>query len=193
MTETFSERTFLAVYGSPALQAAVGIDEDAKRPLRKAGKNPLHQELLQKRIAELKSQIPIGGLREALIRALLYAGMGRSGVDERGFESVRRIRQEYTDISLPAFKTLVREQFNMLLIDTEAALTAIPSMLPAEPELRLKAFNLLKQVLSASGDLSAADRERIQRVAKLFGVDEKAAAVQTLSVVASNRKQSKAS
>ncbi len=33
---------------------------------------------------------------------------------------------------LPAFKALVREQFNMLLIDPEAALAAIPSMLPAD-------------------------------------------------------------
>ncbi len=88
MSETLAERTFLAVYGSPTLQAAVGIDPAATQPMRRAAKNPLHQELLQTRIAELKSRIPIGGLREAVIRALLYAGMARGAVDERGFEMV---------------------------------------------------------------------------------------------------------
>jgi pimeloyl-ACP methyl ester carboxylesterase len=193
MTEKLAERTFLAVYGSPALQAAEGIDEAAKRPLRKASKNPLHQELLQKRIAELKSQISVGGLRECVIRGLIYAGMKRAAVDERGFETVRRIREEHADLSLSAFKTLVREQFNILLIDTEAALTAIPAMLPADAELRLKGFNLIKQVLSARGEFSPDDRERLQRIAKLFGIDEKAGTAQTLSVVPSGRKQAKAS
>jgi Protein of unknown function (DUF3141) len=193
MTEAVAERTFLAIYGSPALQAAVGIDQTGTRPLRKAGKNPLHHELLQKRIAELKSQIPAGGLREAIIRALLYAGMGRGAVDERGFEAVRRIRKQHTDMPLSAFKALVREQFNMLLIDTEGSLAAIPAMLPPDKDLRLKAINLIKQVLSVSGELSADDRERMQRIAKLFGVDEKGSTVQPLSVVPSDRKQAKAS
>ena len=45
------------------------------------------------RIADLKSRIQVGGLREALIRTLLYVGMARGAVDERGFESLRRIRR----------------------------------------------------------------------------------------------------
>ena len=109
-----------------------------KRPLRKASKNLMHQDLLQKRIAELKSRIPAGGLREALMRGLLYAGMARGAVDERGFEAVRRIRKSHGDMPLAAFKALVREQFNILLIDTEAALAAIPSMLPPDAETRRK-------------------------------------------------------
>ena len=85
--------------------------------MRKAAKSPLHDELLRKRIADLKSRIPVGGLREAVVRALLYAGMPRAAVDERGFEAVRRIRQAHGDLPLPDFKALVREQFNMLLLD----------------------------------------------------------------------------
>ena len=85
--------------------------------MRKAAKSPLHRELLQKRIAELKSRIPVGGLREAVIRGLLYAGMARAAVDERGFEAVRRIRRTHGDMPLSDFKALVREQFYMLLID----------------------------------------------------------------------------
>jgi hypothetical protein len=170
--EVLSERTFLAVYGSPALQAAVGIDPAATQPMRRAAKSPLHQELLRTRIAELKSSIPIGGPREAVIRALLYAGMGRGAVDERAFEMIRRIRRSHGDLPLSAFKALVRDQFNMLLIDQEAALAAIPAMLPPDAETRHKAFELIRQVRGARGEWSADEEARMHEVARLFGVDD---------------------
>jgi pimeloyl-ACP methyl ester carboxylesterase len=179
MTEALAERTFLTIYGLPSLQAAVGLDPAATRPLRQAAKSPLHQELLQKRIAELKSRIPIGGLREAVIRGLLYAGMTRAAIDERGFELTRRIRQAHGDIPLSDFKALVREQFNMLLIDQEGALRAIPAMLPSDAEERRKAFDLIKQVLGARGEMSLEDETRMSEVARLFDVDDKRSGDQT--------------
>ena len=171
MSEALAERTFLTIYGSPLLQKAVGIDPDAARPLRQAAKNPLHNELLQKRIAELKSRIPVGGLREAVIRGLLYAGMKRDAVDERGFELARRIRKAYGETPLAEFKSLVREQFNMLLIDQDAALRAIPSMLPADAETRSKACDLIRQILMARGQLSPEDERRMNEVARLFALE----------------------
>ena len=107
-----------------------------------------------------------------MIRGLLYAGMTRAGIDERGFEAMRRIRETHSELSLPAFKALVREQFNMLLIDQAAALAALPSMLPADAETRRTAFGLIKQVLTARGELSAQDESRLQEVARLFGLEE---------------------
>ena len=74
--EAFAERLFMATYGSPTLQAACGIDASATLPLRKAAKSALHEELIDKRIAALKSRVATGGLREAVIRALLFAGHG---------------------------------------------------------------------------------------------------------------------
>jgi hypothetical protein len=190
MIETLTERTFLAVYGSPVLQAAVGIDPAGTRPLRKASKHPLHDELVRKRIAELKSRIPAGGLREAVIRALLYVGLARAAVDERGFEAVRRIRRAHDDMPLPAFKALVREQFYILLVDTEAALAAIPSMLPADADTRRKGFDLIKQALSARGAFSDEDNKRMQRIARAFGLDEPT--VPNLTVIASARQEAQA-
>ena len=174
--ETLAERCFFTVYGSPTLQAAAGIEAATTRPLRRAAKSRLHDEFLQKRIAELKSRIAVGGVREAVIRSLLYAGMARAAIDERGFEMARRIRLAHGEMSLADFKTLMREQFNMLLLDPEAALAAVPSMLPPDAETRLKAFDLIKQVLGARGELSAEDKKRTGEVARLFGVDEEAIA-----------------
>src|SRR5206468_4328889 len=131
--DVWLEQMFFSVYGSPAVQALAGVDAAAPRPMRRAGKSRLHNELLQARIGELKSRISLGGLREAVIRSLLYVGMARGAMDERGFEMVRRIRRSHSGmppLSLPAFKSLVREQYLMLLIDPEASVAAIPSMLP---------------------------------------------------------------
>ena len=193
-SETFAERCFFTLYGSPTLQAAAGIDPAGTRPLRKAAKSPLHHELLHKRITELKSRIALGGLREAIIRALLYVGMGRAAVDERGFEALRRIRRAHADMPLSAFKALVREQFYLLLIDTEAALAALPSMLPADADTRRKAYELVKQVMIACGPLSDEDNKRMQRVAGAFGLDEAATTVPNLTVISSARQeQAKAS
>jgi hypothetical protein len=177
----------LAVYGAPVLQAAVGIDPAGTGPLRKASKHPLHHELLQKRIAELKSRIPVGGPREAGIRALLYVGLARGTVDERGFEALRRIRRTHGDMPLPEFKSLVREQFLMLMIDTEGALAALPSMLPPDAETRRKVFDLIKQVLSARGEFFGEENERLRRIAQAFGLDDASPAVRTLTVVPAAR------
>jgi len=123
--------------------------------------------------------MPVGGLPEATIRALLYVGMARASVDERGFELVRRIRETHGAMPLAAFKAMVREQFNMLLIDSEAALAAIPAMLPPDAETRRKALELIDTVLRARGELSAEDRKRLDDVAKLFGIDGESGASPT--------------
>jgi Protein of unknown function (DUF3141) len=175
--EAVAERTFLTVYGSPALQAAAGVDPIDTRPLRKPAKNRLYQELVQKRIAELKSHIPLGGLREAVIRALLYVGLGRGCVDPRGSETVRRLRSRYGDMPLSEFKRLVREQFAMLLIDEKAALTALPSLLPADSETRSEGFSVITQVMSASGEIAADDEKRLSEIGRLFGIGAEGATI----------------
>jgi pimeloyl-ACP methyl ester carboxylesterase len=170
-SEAWAERMFLGIYGSPTLQAAVGIDPSGTQRLRKASKNPLHRDLLQKRIAELKALIATGGLRAAVVRSLIYVGMNRAAVDERGFELARRIRETHGDMPIAEFKDLVREQFNILLIDQKAALEAIPSLLPPDLESREKAYELIQQVLRARGDLGAEDSDRMKEIARLFGVE----------------------
>jgi hypothetical protein len=184
--DAWSEKMFFAIYGSPALQAALGIDSAGGRSGQHAPKSALHKELIRSRIAELRSRIPVGGLREAAIRALLYAGMSRQAVDERGFESIRRIRSAQADmpaLALPDFKALVREQFYMLWIDEDACLAAIPSMLPADPAVRMKVFSLVKEILEARGKLTAEDTERLNRLAQVFGMDGKGESFRNLAAV----------
>ena len=170
MSERVSESVFLSIYGSPLLQAAVGIDP--KNGARKrAGKDPLHDQLVRERIAELKSRIPEGGIREATIRSALYVAMTRGAADERAFEAIRRIRRSEKDLNpLPIadFKSLVREQYFMLLIDAAAAIAAIPSMLPPDSGMRTRAFELIEQVVEAAGALPSEGQERLRHIKALF-------------------------
>jgi hypothetical protein len=168
--EELSEQTFLGIYGMPALQTAMGIDPHSSQRLRQVAKDPLHADLQHARIAELRQRMAMGGLPEATIRALLYVGLPRASVDERGFEAIRRIREANSTISLADFKAMVREQFLMLVIDSDAALAAIPAMLPDEPDVRKQAYEAIGRVLSSAGALSETDKQRLARVGDLFGL-----------------------
>jgi len=176
--EALSEAMFLAIYGSPALQSAVGVDPKSTLSRRRE-MNPKHRELLQARIADLKSKIGSGGLREAGIRALLYVGSVRGMVDERSLEALRRLRQadESARVTLAEFKMLVREQFFMLLLEREATLAAIPRLLPESMDERRKAFAAIQEVLSASAEISGQVAQRLKHVAGLFGLEDQGNAV----------------
>jgi hypothetical protein len=173
MRDTWGEWMFLSVYGSPLLQAAVGVDPADTHPMRRAGKSQLHRAFVDTRIAELRSGIAAGGLREGLVRAMLYVGMPRAAVDERGIEALRRMRASDSarKMTLAEFKAMVREQFFMLLIDEEAALAAIPDLLPKELDTRRKAFGMLREVLSAAGEIHGEVADRLRQMARLFGLD----------------------
>ena len=167
-----AERTFLAIYGSPALQAACGIDPHSQgAPLRKAASEPAASAAGGGADCRTSLAYRQGGVREASMRAALYVGMARQSVDERGFESIRRMRLASTDhqrLTLAQFKTMVREQFFMLLIDQEAALAAIPALLPPGADERQAALAAISDVISASGELSGDAAERMKRIANLF-------------------------
>ncbi|TAI64575.1 DUF3141 domain-containing protein [Bradyrhizobium sp. Leo170] len=170
--EALSEAVFLTVYGSSALQAAVGIDPQST-PSRRQEMSAEYRERLRARISELKSKIDEGGLREATIRGLLYVGSARGMVDERSLEALRQVRRNDSGprLALADFKMMVREQFFILLLDQKEALAAIPKLLPDDAQERRAAFAVIRDVLSASAAISGETAKRLHHVAELFGVD----------------------
>jgi hypothetical protein len=189
MTEKLSERMFLSVYGSPVLQSAVGVNQAT--PANKPTKSPLHRELVQSRIAELRSRIGFGGLRECLVRGMLHVGMARNRVDERGFAALRHFRalhKHLPQLTLTEFKALVREQYFMLLIDEDATLAAIPDLLPADIDTRREAFSALLQIHHATSEPTGESADRLKRIARLFGVElEPPAGNKTISTIGVSR------
>jgi hypothetical protein len=163
------EQLFLAVYGSPVLQALVGLAASDAPPRRRPGAEPEELAFIRRRIDDLKSRMAEGGPREAAIRALLYVGMGK-GVDERAFAVLRHIRERQgSGITLQEFKHIVREQSLMLRLDQSAALAALPAMMGEAPEIRAAALAAVREVIEATGPMSEEARGRLARVEAAVG------------------------
>ncbi|WP_419696764.1 DUF3141 domain-containing protein [Mesorhizobium muleiense] len=167
-TERMSESTFRRIYGNEAMQKALGVDTISDQRPRRAAKSLLHRELTEQRIIALHAAIGTGGLREAGIRSLIYVGMPRGSVDERGFEAIRRLRRNDAAQSLAEFKAMVRQQFLMLVIDEEAAIGALPGLLPPDEAQRLAVLEMLRGVLAAAGPLDDESARRMERVTAIF-------------------------
>ncbi len=170
--ERASEQMFMSVYGSPVLQAAVGIDPRSTARPQSAARSRLHAELKAKRIEELRSAFDKGGLLEAAVRSVLYVGSVRGSADERSFGAIRRFRHEgdmTRHLTIAEFKTIVREQFFMLLIDEKKALAAIPALLPPDEAERERALALMETTLTARGPLDTNEISRFNEVRRLFG------------------------
>ena len=163
------EEVFLATYGSPLLQALVGIRASDAPPRRRPGVEPERLAFIEQRIRELKEHIAQGGLTEAAIRSLVYIGLAGPGVDERAFNALRQIRAGQQEMTLEEFKRLVREQFFSLLIDPKAALEAIPRMLPPDPKARAETLALIREIVTASGELDTHRTAHLKEVEALFG------------------------
>jgi hypothetical protein len=71
----------------------------------------------------------------------------------------------------------VRDQYFMLLIDKDASLAAIPSMLPSDTQMRSKAFDLIKEVMAALGTPSPEDEKRLRQIERLFGIGDEGAMI----------------
>lgn len=165
------EQVFLAVYGSPLLQSLVGLGASDESPRRRPGMEPEQIEFIKARIAELKDRLGEGGLVEAFVRSLVYIRMVGQGVDERNFRALRRLRARYDKITLKEYKDLVRKQFFALLLDQNAAMAAIPSMLPDDRDKRAEVLDVIRELVPAAGKITDEQARRLEEVERLFGAD----------------------
>ena len=164
-----SEALFHVIYGSPLVQALVGLKACDENPRRRPGQDAAHVALVAQRKKELKDQIPDGGPREAVVRALLYIRMPEGVADERGFNFLRRMREETgKGVTLTAFKQLLREQFLMLLLDERRAVEAIPAMLDRDPELASRMTDNLGRMIELVGVQSRTSKARLAEIEALF-------------------------
>jgi hypothetical protein len=169
------EQMFLGIYSSPLLQAMLGLRAGDEPPRRHPGVEPERLAFIQKRIGEIKSRIAEGGALEAGIRSLAYIGMAGPGADERAFNVLREIRGSHGQLTLAEFKQVLREQFFALLLDREAALAAIPQMLPALASARARMLGTLRHVVTAAGELDEERSRRLAQIEKLYGAASAAA------------------
>ena len=162
------EQIFLALYGSPVLQAMLGLSASDEPPRKSPGIDPARAAMIRQRIGELKSGLAEGGPREAVIRALVYIGMAGPGVDERSFNELRQIRAEHQGLTLQAFKQVLREQFFSLMLDRDAALAGIAKMLPVDTAQRKSLLAVIHRAVEAAEPPVGERARRLAQIEQMF-------------------------
>jgi hypothetical protein len=169
MRDRACEELFHAIYGSPLLQALVGLKASDASPRQHPGTDAAHVAAVERHIANFKARVAEGGLQEAAIRALLYIRLAEGAADERGLALLRRIREEHGGgLTLSEFKQLVREQFFMLLLDEERALHAIPAMLARDRDGAVRAAQVIRRMGEVVGLKTKAAKARFAEVEAIF-------------------------
>lgn len=170
LRDSSTERLFMDIYGQPMLQALVGLGGDAHVHRRRPGAEPEHRRFVERRQAEIREQIALGGSHEAVMRSVIYVLGGAPATDGRNFRRLRASRAELEpNIQLADFKELMRDQFFILKQDREAALEAIPILLKGQTASQIDDYLAhIEHVLAASGELSEHAADRFERIRTLF-------------------------
>lgn len=164
------EQIFLNTYGSPLLQAMVGLEAPAA-PARHIERDLVREADEARLRSELETRFEAGGAAEAASRALIYVSQPDGGFDERGFNMLRRLREAQPAAgrrSLGKLKEMLKEQSLLVRLDEERAISAIPKLLPESADQRRATLEALHQVIAAEGRMPDESKRRLARVDALF-------------------------
>lgn len=167
-----TERLFMKVYGQPWLQILMGLRADDQRPLPLPGASPEHRRFVEQRKQILRDSVADGDIVQASVRALIFVLGGSATTDERNFQRLKATREEMgNDIDLNHFKTLVRNEFEMLNLDGHAAMEALPAMLQGEDRATIETYEThIEQVVKASEPLDDKTQARLALVKEFFAL-----------------------
>ena len=166
------EQIFMTTYGSPLLQALVGLRADGVETRRRTERELTRQAAIQRKRLELDGRIERGSPIEAALRAMIYVRRPEQTVDERGFTILKEINSEQQPserISLARFKELTKEQFLIMALDEERAIAAIPKLLPSDRKQRDALIGVIRRVVTSGGALQDEGKRRLSRIETLFG------------------------
>ena len=171
LRDAMTEGLFLNLYGSPLLQARVGLAVPETVPSRHIDRDLGREAAAAHMQAGLELLFHTGQLEEAVLRSLVYIRLPEGSVDERGFAAlklVRASRPAARRMSMARFKTMLKEQFLLVRQDAERAIDALPDLLGTDMAERAAALDILHQLLSARGSMSDEGKRRLARVETLF-------------------------
>jgi pimeloyl-ACP methyl ester carboxylesterase len=171
MRDAMTEAFFLNAYASPWLRAMVGLGGEQGDASRRAARD-LNREAAAAQLREkLEHRFEAGGLEEAFMRALIYVRQPEGSVDERGYHMLKIIRD-----SRPAgkrldnqrFKDVFHEQLQLVSIDPERAMAALPKLAPPGSPDAEKALKALHLMIEARGAPPEEGQRRLARVESLL-------------------------
>jgi pimeloyl-ACP methyl ester carboxylesterase len=169
--DAMTEATFLGMYGSPLLQAMVGLGTQSAPDERRISRDVACEANEARMRADLERRFEVGGLREAAIRGILYVRMPERSFDERAFAMLQAIRAMLPTndrVSVAELKACLKEQYLLVRLDEERAVRAIPKLLPDDAHDRQFALDALHRMVEARGALNEEGKRRLSRVESLF-------------------------
>ena len=169
--DILTETLFLNLYGSPLVQAMVGLGPQVP-PTRHHIERDLAREATAARTrSELERKFETGGIPQALLRAMIYVRLPERSVDERGFAMLKAIHASQPTanrLTLRQVKETLRDQFLLVLLDPQRAIKAIPRLLPRKAEERRPVLEALRLIVTATGEMPEDCRQRLSEVEALF-------------------------
>jgi hypothetical protein len=170
--DDMSERMFKAIYESPWLAAAVGVEPGSLGRRGPKAATWEQEELQRLKRKEIEAHMEEGTLLDAWARLLIYV-RPEGPADERPFNMVRRMIDELKPENVPslaALKAAVKRQAFVLALDEERAIRALPKLAP-EMRHRRQGYDVARQIMRARGELTPLQEERFRRVASILGLD----------------------
>ena len=164
--DRLEEQMFFGLYGSPFVQALLGIDAaSAVRPVPDL--SPAKLAARQAQMDAYAAMLETGGFDEALTRSVLYVGAADRVLDQRCALALNVARQRLMRLSLAEFKVVVRDQFFVLQIEPERAVEVLPLLVP-EADARKELLNQVHAITGAGDPPTAAERDRLARLSQLL-------------------------
>jgi Protein of unknown function (DUF3141) len=161
--DRLTEQFFYAFYGSPVVQAVVGLNTgDKVRHL--PGTTP---ETLARRAQAAEAyaaRLKTGGYDQALIRSALYVALSDRTLDERVAAALNFARRQVLHLTPEEYKEIVRNQFSVLQIERDRAIEALPALVPAG-----RGVELLREVKSIVADgLTPGEKQRLDQLERIL-------------------------
>jgi hypothetical protein len=175
LRDSMTETMFMNMYGSPLLQAMVGLGP-SEVPPHQAERDLLREAREVQQRTALEQRFAAGGIDEAVLRALAYVRLADGSLDERGFSVLKKARTARHK-SVSEFKAMLREQYLLVRLDEARALATLPALIGEDQHERRAALDLLHRVLSAGGKPSDAAGRRLHQVEAMFAVNSDKAEV----------------
>ena len=170
--DAITEQLFYFTYGSPLLQALVGLDPEAAAAEREPEREAAREQAEARKRADLEAQFEKGGAIEAAVRAITYILKAEGDADERSFAVIKALHDAQPSgrpRSQPQLKKILRDQSLLLRLDEKRAVDAIPKLLPKDSEERARTLRAVLRVVAAQGEFTPEGKRRLARIEKLFG------------------------
>ena len=168
MRDKFVENTFFSTYNNPILQAMLGM-KPGEKARELPGTTPQEHWARQQKAAEIKAKVNEGGFTEALVRAVLFVLSSERKLDGRVLTALQAVRRQYIKMPLPAFKTLIRTQFFVLVVNREAGITTLAEMV-SDTAKRKELVELIIKIAGADGTVVPSENLRINEIAKILNI-----------------------